>query len=249
MAVSKLAADDSTPKADIGEVEDIPLVVVLLRGLQPLIKNATIELRNGTRVSVQDGAPEDAIQFHCSERDAPCTTPCKDVFPIEYAPGEVVGICKTLAVFGCSTKVTNETERRRQSAFERIEKAFQKLRPREKASLLAAFGEEGFKAFLDENRKLEDLQSIHYWFRHRINKLKSRNPRSPKRPVREQRKVGDYLYLLQPAQKGGDYWYIHYTTNGVRKQVYLGKATPTFNPQEDLARKEKAKTKTRAAGV
>ena len=69
--------------------------------------------------------------------------------------------------------------------------------------------------------------------------MTTNNRKSPKRPVRAQRKVGDYLYTLQPSQKGGDYWYLHFSRDGKRQHVYLGKETPTFEPATDLAQKRK----------
>jgi len=56
------------------------------------------------------------------------------------------------------------------------------------------------------------------------------------RPLADKRKVGKYLYKLQPNQAGTNYWYLQYTENGRSKQVYLGKDEPAFDPRKDLDR-------------
>lgn len=67
-------------------------------------------------------------------------------------------------------------------------------------------------------------------------KRKEEQKKPAPRPVLETRKVGRYLYKLQPNQGGNKYWYLQFTENGRSTQIYLGKEKPKFNPEIDLQR-------------
>lgn len=239
MALSKSGPNENTNPAKIKNAEDTPLLLAVLQILHSLVKNATIELPNGVRVFVDHNDSHDqSIRFHCDKAHAPCAEPCQDLFPFELGRGETVGICRNLASLGCSVKLAGETEQLRRDGLNKVGEILEILTAREKANLLGTFGEDEFRAFLEENVELANLQRLQYWFTNRINKLKTTNRKNPKRPVKAQRKVGDYLYTLQPSQKGGDYWYMHFSRDGKRHHVYLGKQTPTFEPTTDLAQKQ-----------
>jgi len=227
--------------------EGVPLLLAVLQVLRALVKNATIELPNGVRVFVDHDSRKQPIRFHCDREHSPCGEPCEDLFPFEFGRGDKVGICRNLESLGCSVQLAGETEQRRRDCMNKVEAIFDVFTPREKASLLGIFSEDEFRAFLEGNIELENLQPLQYWFTNRINRLKTTNRKSPKRPVKAQRKVGDYLYTLQPSQKGGDYWYMHFSRAGKRQHVYLGKETPTFEPATDLAQKRKPLTRSARA--
>lgn len=226
-----------------------PLLLAFLRVLHSLIKNATIELPNGVRVVVDHVSPEShSIRFHCAREVSPCDEPCQDVSAFDFGQGETVGICRNLEeLLGCSQQLTGESEQMSRDGINKLRKGvLHVLTPEEKARLLG-IEDEFFKAFQEANVELNSLQLLQYWFTNRINRLKTNDRKSPKRPIKAQKKVGDYLYTLQPGQKGGDYWYLHFSRNGKRHHVYLGKETPTFEPATDLTQKRKPRA--RAAGA
>jgi hypothetical protein len=239
MPVSKNASLKQTHPAKTKTAEDTPLLLAVLRVLQSLVKNAAIELPNGVRIFVDHDCHRRSIRFHCDKENSPCDEPCQDLFDFEDGLGETIAICRNLEPLGCSGELAGETEQLRRLGINKFEKTLDALNSRERANLLRIFGEDEFRAFLETNVELEDLQSRQYWFTNRINRLRTTNRKNPKRPVKEQRKVGAYLYTLQPSQKGGDYWYLHFSRDGKRHHVYLGKETPTFEPAKDLAQKRK----------
>ncbi len=247
MAASKRALIEKSLQAESKRIEHAPLLLAVLRVLQSLVKNATIELSNGVRVFVDHESGERSIRFHCDKASSPCDEPCQDLLDCKFGRENAVALCRNLEPLGCSVEMTGETEQLRQDGIERVEGILDALQLEEKASLLSIFGEDEFKAFLDTNAELENLQPLQYWFTNRINQLKTATRKTPKRPVKAQRKVGDYLYTLQPSQKGGDYWYLHFSRDGKRHHIYLGKQTPTFEPDTDLAQKHLPQA--RAAGV
>jgi hypothetical protein len=67
-------------------------------------------------------------------------------------------------------------------------------------------------------------------------KRKEEEKKPVPRPVLKSRKVGRYLYKLQPNQGGNNYWYLQFTENGRSTQIYLGKDKPKFDPETDLQR-------------
>jgi hypothetical protein len=82
-------------------------------------------------------------------------------------------------------------------------------------------------------------------------KQQNEKKRSVSRKVVMCRKVGKYLYKLQPNQGGNLYWYIQFTgENGRSRTVYLGKDKPSFTPQDDLSNaRRKRSRKTRATAT
>lgn len=74
-------------------------------------------------------------------------------------------------------------------------------------------------------------------------KEKEEEKKPSPRPVVARRKVGRYLYKLQPNHGGTNYWYLQFTENGRSTQVYLGKDKPKFNPEVDLERAEARKAR------
>lgn len=78
---------------------------------------------------------------------------------------------------------------------------------------------------------------------YRFLKKREDQKRPMPRKVSASRKVGRYLYKLQPNQGGNEYWYLQYTENGRSTQVYLGKEKPKFDPKVDLARAKLKKTR------
>jgi|ERR1043166_217200 hypothetical protein len=81
-------------------------------------------------------------------------------------------------------------------------------------------------------------------------KQQDEKKRGASRKVIECRKVGKYLYKLQPNQGGNLYWYIQFTEKGRSKTLYLGKNRPKFVPKDDLeiVRRKKA-SRMRAASA
>jgi hypothetical protein len=157
---------------------------------------------------------------------------------IELKSGERVTINKDWAI---PTQFHCGEEKRPCANIERIEVHNGELFALCRKLKMSAFTESVLKVFLSQTKDLAELQSIKYGAAHRINELKIQNgDKRPQRPVKEQRKVGDYLYILQPGQKGGDYWYVQFNENGKRKQLYLGKERPSFDPIKDVTRKQKA---------
>lgn len=247
------------------------LLITILKMLEPYVRTANIELKSGERVSINEDW-EAPIQFHCGEEKRPCSDVemieahngelfalCNKLAKspdfaaqlervkldtgrdlgsrLKPLPVISAGISKEDSMFGRNAEP-------RRLILDYIINVVRGMGVEEKAELLSVFGESEFNAFLNQSGNMEQLQSIQYSFTRRINRLKTCNARkAPKRPVKEQRKVGDYLYILQPAQKGGDYWYLQFTENGRRKHIYLGKEEPLFKPQDDLVRKRKAKAK------
>jgi hypothetical protein len=82
-------------------------------------------------------------------------------------------------------------------------------------------------------------------------KQQDEKKRATSRKVVKCKKVGKYLYKLQPNQGGNLYWYIQFTENGRSKTLYLGKHKPQFVPKDDIAivRQKKAKRMRAAAAA
>lgn len=253
------------------------LLLTVLKMLEPYVREASIELKNGERVSINE-AWKVSTQFHCGEEKRPCAGekgPCAEVEMVEGPGGDIFALCKKLAQApdfaaqlervksnhqgsprgrlklllvspadaGEAYSAFGESATARRGILDHILKVVQGMCAEEKSNLLSVCGESEFSAFIEKDDDLEKLQSIKYGFSRRINKLRPQiRDKKIKRPVKEQRRVGGCLYILQPGQKGGDYWYMQYTENGKRKQVYLGKEKPSFVPAEDLARKNAAKS-------
>ncbi len=250
-----------------------PVALSILRMLEPHVEEAHIALRRGVKVLIRR-SKEPRIIVHCGNAQKPCSHHKR----IEGFGGEAVSFCKNLADNEATlvqlqsfsskgkpslqphpkkeaTRLTKSTDdlisvedvAERELLVERLQDIIQDLSAEEKANLLSAFEEEAFSGYLEKNCELETIQSIQYQFTKRINVLKKK--RIAARRVIEQRKVGDFLYKLQPGQKGGNYWYLQYTKNGKRHHVYLGKEEnrPAFNPDVDLAKKKQMEVKVVAA--
>lgn len=210
-----------------------PILPDVLRMLEAYAKKASIELSNNQKVSIQKRGKVRTV-LHCGEQE----TACKHV-----VPSGGLGLCEKFARVGNGLGPFDETEKTRQRVVEILVEAVQALNVEEKAKLLSAMGEEEFGAYAERNGDIEKLQSIQYKFTRRVNDLREKRSRKPpKRPIIEQRKVGDYLYKRQAGPKGGIYWYLQFTKDGKRNHVYLGKANPTFEPTTDLARKQNGKS-------
>jgi len=252
------------------------LLITILKMLEPYVRQANIALKNGERVSICEDW-EMPTQFHCGNEKRPCAdlemveTPrgemialCRNLMTSSNLGARLERIkpasksrtkprSRLSPVLPDETQVEFETVTEdvemRQQIIKRAKDVIEIMSAEERAILLSGFGESEFNLFLEQSDDVERLQLIQYNFTRRINNIKTQGrKRQPRRPVIEQRKVGDYLYKLQSTQKGASYWYIQFTKDGQRIHKYLGKERPSFDPKKDLDQKSGAKMKAAAAG-
>jgi hypothetical protein len=238
---------------------DQPLLFPILKMLEAYVGSGSIKLVDGLNNLIRKPGEEPRIVLHCGDFEKPCA----HVITVETVNGEL-GFCKNfmqppselvqLRGLGKDARAASdnghavapmmveESSNMRQQVIDYIGNTIRAVGDDEKAKLVSALGEEEFNAFLERSQDVGKIQSIQYRFTRRINSLKAEGQRKmPKRPVIEQRKVGDYLYKLQPGPKGGNYWYLQYTKDGLRHHEYLGKEKPTFEPETDLLNKNQKK--------
>lgn len=200
-----------------------------------LVEDASIRSQSGERVSINE-TRETPTEIHCvNENLASTDTMAGAALSTTHSAVCEDLACSTESAMHLSTISSERVEKDGEEAGDKIKI----METEERAKLLSTFGEREFNLFLEQSNDLEQLQSLQYLFTHRINNLKKASKRqSPRRPVIEQRKVGDYLYKLQATQKGDSYWYIQFTKEGKRCHKYLGKERPSFNPKKDLGQTE-----------
>jgi hypothetical protein len=217
--------------------------------LAPFIEDASIRLKSGERVSINEEQAT-PVQIYCGLEDVACAgVELIDEFSSdrltlrgEFARPEEISPVVTLEN-RTTGHLFGEVVETRESIIKDAVNKIKTVNTEDRAKLLSTFEEGDFQAFLEQSHDLAQLQSIQYLFTRRINNLRKENKQqTPRRPVIEQRKVGEFLYKLQATQKGDSYWYLQFTRDGKRVHKYLGKERPTFNPQEDLGRLESRKT-------